>query len=782
MPLPLPNLDTRRWADLVEEGRALIPRYAPSWTDHNVHDPGITLIELFAWYAEGAMYRANRISDSARRKYLSFIGCDSRQPKPAELLVGFHFNGAGPVELPPELLLEHADADLPATRARLTDAITLVPGSIVALLISGGGGLVDRSRALDAPLGLPLFGDDPAVGAAFMIGLDQPLPVGVWTSIGIELTNANSARLERSRFFTEAAEKRARCARPPRRPCTPRCGHPCDDEATLGLPNKEPRPQSCSGDSPRVEWDYFGPTGWSSVGAANLRDETEALTWSGIVHLRLDAPMMQSSLGGTAPRYWLRCRLINAAYDSAPRLGTIALNAAVVTQDERPLTSFVIDSGAVLAGAPPIALGTDLGLDLSFIYEGRVGTLTVAPEVGAAPLRAIAADFVPPAAGADGSVQLTLIPLGAASGLPRQRLQLRDREIVDLALWTYERSNWRGWSRRISLDASSPTDPHFTLNATEGEITFGDGERGRIPDADSPVLVSYRYTRGAAGSIGAGVSWRIADTPISRAVLGAGFAAAVQDVVQIDGLAVATPGRDEESLAQAARRAAEALWSHEQLVLLSGDPPAETLDQIDPDAVRAATVPARGATSLDLERLTLQVPGTCVRRARAWPSLDPLAPGTLAIGTVTVVVMPELPAGRPVASPRLLRRVRRYLARRCIVGTRLVVTGATYVEISVTATVTALPGADQTRVSADVTKALNSFLDPLTGGPAQRGWPFGRDVYRSEVLATIDGVRGVDHVLSLSMTADGRAIDCGNACIPPVASACAGQHSITVAR
>ena len=49
MPLPLPNLDTRRWADLVDEGVALVPRYGGTWTDHNVHDPGITLIELFAY-------------------------------------------------------------------------------------------------------------------------------------------------------------------------------------------------------------------------------------------------------------------------------------------------------------------------------------------------------------------------------------------------------------------------------------------------------------------------------------------------------------------------------------------------------------------------------------------------------------------------------------------------------------------------------------------------------------------------------------------------------------
>jgi hypothetical protein len=48
MGVPLPNLDDRRWIDLVEEGRSLLPFYAPQWTDHNIHDPGITLLELFS--------------------------------------------------------------------------------------------------------------------------------------------------------------------------------------------------------------------------------------------------------------------------------------------------------------------------------------------------------------------------------------------------------------------------------------------------------------------------------------------------------------------------------------------------------------------------------------------------------------------------------------------------------------------------------------------------------------------------------------------------------------
>ena len=55
------------------------------WTDHNVHDPGITLIELFAWLIEQLIYRANRIPDRHLRKFLALAGrprrtASSRRP------------------------------------------------------------------------------------------------------------------------------------------------------------------------------------------------------------------------------------------------------------------------------------------------------------------------------------------------------------------------------------------------------------------------------------------------------------------------------------------------------------------------------------------------------------------------------------------------------------------------------------------------------------------------------------------------------------------------------
>ncbi len=91
MSLPLPNLDTRRWADLVEEGLAQIIRTSPGWTDHNASDPGVTLLELLAFEVEREIFRANRISDAQQLKYLALAGPEFRPrgPRPATLLVKF---------------------------------------------------------------------------------------------------------------------------------------------------------------------------------------------------------------------------------------------------------------------------------------------------------------------------------------------------------------------------------------------------------------------------------------------------------------------------------------------------------------------------------------------------------------------------------------------------------------------------------------------------------------------------------------------------------------------
>ena len=74
MRLPEIELDDRRFQDLVSEARLQINRACPEWTEHNVSDPGITLIELFAWMTEMTIYRLNRVPDKLHVALLELLG------------------------------------------------------------------------------------------------------------------------------------------------------------------------------------------------------------------------------------------------------------------------------------------------------------------------------------------------------------------------------------------------------------------------------------------------------------------------------------------------------------------------------------------------------------------------------------------------------------------------------------------------------------------------------------------------------------------------------------
>ncbi|MDX2240712.1 MAG: baseplate J/gp47 family protein [Leptolyngbyaceae cyanobacterium bins.302] len=82
MPLQLPNLDDRTFDDLVQEAISLIPVYAPDWTNHNPTDPGITLIELFAYLSEILIYRLNRVTNANHQAFLNLlVGLDEKGRK-----------------------------------------------------------------------------------------------------------------------------------------------------------------------------------------------------------------------------------------------------------------------------------------------------------------------------------------------------------------------------------------------------------------------------------------------------------------------------------------------------------------------------------------------------------------------------------------------------------------------------------------------------------------------------------------------------------------------------
>src|SRR4051794_11954961 len=78
MPLEPPQLDTRTYDDLVAELRRRIPRYTPEWTDFNESDPGMTLVELFAWLTETLLYQLYRVPDRNLLTFLKQLGLELR--------------------------------------------------------------------------------------------------------------------------------------------------------------------------------------------------------------------------------------------------------------------------------------------------------------------------------------------------------------------------------------------------------------------------------------------------------------------------------------------------------------------------------------------------------------------------------------------------------------------------------------------------------------------------------------------------------------------------------
>ncbi len=145
MPLPLPNLDLRRYDDLVAELRSLIPQLAPRWTNHNAADPGITLIEMLAWLTEATLYRINRTPEATYWNFIRLLRPDSpalAAPRPplaaAKVEVLRWFNEryrAVTAEDFEELVMQQFGAEV----ARVKAIPSVVDGMVTVLIVSRPG-------------------------------------------------------------------------------------------------------------------------------------------------------------------------------------------------------------------------------------------------------------------------------------------------------------------------------------------------------------------------------------------------------------------------------------------------------------------------------------------------------------------------------------------------------------------------------------------------------------------------------------------------------------------
>lgn len=93
--LPVPSLDDRRYADLVEAALRLRDRYCPEWTSTEPGDPGIALIEIFAYLVDQLVYRLNQVPDRLYSEFLNMVGVSRRGAAVAEARVDFLLDAPG---------------------------------------------------------------------------------------------------------------------------------------------------------------------------------------------------------------------------------------------------------------------------------------------------------------------------------------------------------------------------------------------------------------------------------------------------------------------------------------------------------------------------------------------------------------------------------------------------------------------------------------------------------------------------------------------------------------
>jgi len=664
MSLPLPVLDSRTFAQLVAEGTAQLPRLAPDWTDYNASDPGITLLELFAWLSEQNLYRTDRVPDEMVRAFLRLAGIAPLPPQVARTVLLLATSGPA-ISLPDRVQISGAGVTV---TFETTGTVTVSPATLVQVLAGGDAPAdvtADNARPFDAasdPLAgtfLP-FGAAPQPGNALYLGFDTalgaagtPVALHVWTTTPVQDDATRAALIAEWQAEKDAAAR------------------DCPPALAACLPDWR-RHYSVT-----TAWEFHGADGaWHPL--PDAEDETRALTLTGFV--RFTVPAAHAPGGPGAP-WFIRCRLVRGAYECPPRLDLVGINAVQA------------EHAASIAG--PELLGVSAG----HAWESYA---TASNPVVA------------------GSTRLTLCK-GTQT----------DKE----------------WSETLNWDLTGPHDRHYRLEPERGRIVSGNGMRGAVLPAGWQVLCNYRVGGGAAGNVAPGMLTLLASTAWNTALI-PGFAAVA------------------------------AALSISQPIAASGGVAEEALPSAEARAVAALSKPTRAVTLADAAALTCAVPGVPVARAAAFPNMHPAVPCFTADGCVTLVVVPDCPGPAPMPTEGMLDAVARYLRPRRPVTTELHVIAPTYVTITVAATLQAATASDAALLPARAQAALDRLFSPLSGGASGAGWPIGRSVYRTEIMAALAALAGVLTVADLSLQAGDATPVCGNIALCDTDLVRSGTHAI----
>ena len=636
MPLLTPNLDDRTFQQIVDEAKRRITHHCPEWTDHNVSDPGVALIELFAWMTEMLLYRVNQVPDKMYIKFLEMIGIKPAPPIPARVPVTFYVaeghKGVAPIPKGTEVATIRTETD-PAVIFVTENEINIYQPKILAAYTSNEK--MDKSVKHDL---VALNADDKRQIFLFQKQQEE-IPSTPDRHSKDELFKPGAAfylKLEND-HSQNTIELKFICGRIPG-----------------GI-----RP----GDPPIVWEVYQGEEkGWQKC---KMEDRTLGFSQNGSVILDLPEMFPGLFFHSITPAYWLRCHY-------------------------RP--------------------------------ESNQPTYTTSPI-----LKSFHASTLAGVAVSCQAVKVTEELLGYSDGTTGQTFKLQNFPVLECEpadeFLTVDSEDWQEVAH---FGDSSEQNNHYTLDHLDGTLTLGpallqpNGELkryGKVPPKGSRLLFKkYRYGGGVNGNV-----------PIESISI---MKSAIPYVTHIVNRAPATGGRDAESLEDIKLRAASYLRSGE----------------------RAVTVE-------DFESQACKTPG--ISRARclapgAQPEKDEMPkPGQVHVLLLTEAV-PRTDKLRREPIPLtddLKNSVLENLQRRSIPGLRISIEEVeiTRVKLGVVLVVpTHLADSFRKAIVNQAEDVLHYYLNPYTGGPEGKGWPFGKQLHVSEIYQILQHIPGVEYVKDVS--------------------------------
>lgn len=339
MPLPAPNLDDRSFQDFVDEAKRRIPHYTPEWTNHNLSDPGVALIELFAWMSEMVLFRVNQVPDRLYTHFLNLVGIEQFPPSVARAGVTFWLTAVQdqPVIVPQGLEVATGITDGAAIVFTTTDELSIDPPELIDALTTDAKG--ERLQAVHEDLKFPggsvtcfTSVDDRGnliPGDALLLGF-----AGSLAGTALRLTVVAHAE-------------------------------------GIGV---DPR-------RPPLAWEVWNGEAWISCDV--YADSTGGLNRAGEIVLMVPLEHELLTLGDKAA-YWLRCRLTTPVpgqptYQLSPRVDDLVVAAigATITAEHSATT------GGELLGRSDGSAGQQFQVQLPPVLPRRAGeTVTVVDPSG----------------------------------------------------------------------------------------------------------------------------------------------------------------------------------------------------------------------------------------------------------------------------------------------------------------------------------------------------------------------------------------------------------------